>query len=360
LRSRATAGSPDGGGPLISVIITAHDRRKYLMGAVASALNQTLRRELFEIIVAKNFADPEIDERLSELGVKNVLTDEEGQGGKIVEALRRADGTIISFLDDDDEFLPDKLEIIHRRFARDGDLVFYKNGIQFVDEEGRPLFSRARRFHLRGPQGPEALENVFIVGGNFNMSSITVRRSIIEDKLEYLRKIRFSSDTFMLYSAFLSGRGILAEPHILTRYRLRGASTMYYVKSFDGYLRNRVMNRYRMLMDSIVMAMMCRGSRFYENALRGLIQTKVSYMMVHGLPGLSRGMPSPGLSLGEILYWMRFSLSMPSRASRLRIALRSVYLLALGWMPGGLRLEVERLRYRRIRAKYWRGELHRD
>jgi glycosyltransferase involved in cell wall biosynthesis len=360
LGSRAKAGSPDGDGPLISVIITAHDRRKYLMGAVASALNQTLRRDLFEVIVAKNFADPEMDGRLSELGVKNVLTDEEGQGGKIAEALRLADGTVISFLDDDDEFLPDKLEVVHRRFARDGDLVFYKNGIQFVDEEGRPLFSRAWRFHLRGPQGPEALEKVFIVGGSFNTSSITVRRSIIEDKLGYLRRIRSSSDTFMLYSAFLSGRGILAEPHVLTRYRLHGASTMYHVKSFDGYLRNRVMNRYGVLMDHIVMAMMCRGSRFHENALRGLIQAKVSYMIVHGLPGLSRGMPSPGLSLGEILYWMRFSLSRPSRASRLSIALRSAYLLALGWMPGGLRLEVERLRYRRIRAKYWRGELHRD
>jgi len=40
--------------PFISVIITAHNRRELLLEAVNSALNQTLPKDEYEIIVVKN------------------------------------------------------------------------------------------------------------------------------------------------------------------------------------------------------------------------------------------------------------------------------------------------------------------
>ncbi len=47
--------------PFISVIITAYNRREFLKHAVRSVLNQTLDKGLYEIIVVKNFKDPEVD-----------------------------------------------------------------------------------------------------------------------------------------------------------------------------------------------------------------------------------------------------------------------------------------------------------
>ncbi|EQD28177.1 cell wall biosynthesis glycosyltransferase, partial [mine drainage metagenome] len=46
---------------LISVIITAYQRKNYLLDALNSAVNQTLDRKYYEIIVVKNFSDSEID-----------------------------------------------------------------------------------------------------------------------------------------------------------------------------------------------------------------------------------------------------------------------------------------------------------
>jgi glycosyltransferase involved in cell wall biosynthesis len=40
--------------PFVSVIITAHDWREYLLEAVNSALNQILPKEEYQIIVVKN------------------------------------------------------------------------------------------------------------------------------------------------------------------------------------------------------------------------------------------------------------------------------------------------------------------
>jgi len=58
----------------ISVLITAYNRREYLAQAVASALNQSLSEELYEIILTKNF-DSSDDENWRATGVKLIRFD---------------------------------------------------------------------------------------------------------------------------------------------------------------------------------------------------------------------------------------------------------------------------------------------
>ncbi|PSO05438.1 hypothetical protein B9Q04_18950 [Candidatus Marsarchaeota G2 archaeon BE_D] len=89
----------------ISVIVTAYNRSKYVLQAVRSALQQTLPKDLYEVIVVKNFRDETIDRRLEEWGVANIYSDNTSQGGKIYEGILAAEGEVISILDDDDEFL---------------------------------------------------------------------------------------------------------------------------------------------------------------------------------------------------------------------------------------------------------------
>ena len=48
----------------LSVIITAHNRKNYLEDALESLIDQTLDRNLFEIIVVKNFYDGNLDQLL--------------------------------------------------------------------------------------------------------------------------------------------------------------------------------------------------------------------------------------------------------------------------------------------------------
>jgi len=125
------------GKPYISVIITAYNRKKYLLGAVRSALDQTLPKDLYEVIVVKNFRDEYIDRQLEKRGVINLYSDDASQGGKVRDALRVARGDVISLLEDDDEFLPEKLERVYAAFRDSVD--YYHNGRVVVNEAGKVL-----------------------------------------------------------------------------------------------------------------------------------------------------------------------------------------------------------------------------
>jgi len=57
----------------ISVIITAYNRKEFLLDAFNSALNQTLSRDKHEIIVTKNFRDSKIDSYIKKNGGKLVF-----------------------------------------------------------------------------------------------------------------------------------------------------------------------------------------------------------------------------------------------------------------------------------------------
>ena len=56
----------------ITVIITAYDRKKFILNAVKSALNQKIPESNYELIVVKNYNDKTIDSFLDKNGIKNV------------------------------------------------------------------------------------------------------------------------------------------------------------------------------------------------------------------------------------------------------------------------------------------------
>ncbi|MCH4816713.1 MAG: glycosyltransferase [Saccharolobus sp.] len=96
--------------PYISVIITAYNRKQFLLDAIKSVLNQSLNRNEYEILVAKNFKDDNIDNYLYNNKIKNISIFRSVNNSYIAEAVKLSSGEIISFLDDDDLFLPTKLE----------------------------------------------------------------------------------------------------------------------------------------------------------------------------------------------------------------------------------------------------------
>ncbi|MEM3811936.1 MAG: glycosyltransferase [Thermoplasmata archaeon] len=69
----------------ISVIITAYNRKEYLLDAIKSVINQTLNRGFYEIIVVKNFHDKDIDNYITENKVKEINME-----GTVREFLRAA------------------------------------------------------------------------------------------------------------------------------------------------------------------------------------------------------------------------------------------------------------------------------
>jgi Glycosyltransferases involved in cell wall biogenesis len=168
--------------PFISVIITAHNRREFLLEAVNSALNQTLPKDEYEIIVVKNFEDERIDKFLEEHGVRNIVTNEGPLGAKIARGVEESKGEIISFLEDDDLWLPQKLEKVKQVF-QDENVIYYHNiyfnfyGSLKVDS----LMDKIESNRDSGKLLKLAIRNVNMnknFSHPFNISSITVRKKI--------------------------------------------------------------------------------------------------------------------------------------------------------------------------------------
>lgn len=115
--------------PLISVIITAHDRKQYLPFALKSIMDQTLEAAKFQVIITKNFHDKLSDGIISERGWVNHIVTERNVGQKIDSALDCAEGSIVCFLDDDDEYLPNKLSVVASAFESNPSLGYFAHNI---------------------------------------------------------------------------------------------------------------------------------------------------------------------------------------------------------------------------------------
>ena len=67
---------------------------------------------------------------------RDVRTTEASTGGKHAAGVAAATGDIVAFLDDDDEWKPEKVGVLRERFAARDDLVFLNHAYEVVDERG--------------------------------------------------------------------------------------------------------------------------------------------------------------------------------------------------------------------------------
>ena len=97
---------------LVSIIIPTHNRLVYLQKAINSVLSQTYRN--FEIIIVNDGSDDGTEEFLYTLKNKRikVFHNKVSHGACLSRniGISIAKGKLITFLDDDDEFLPQRLE----------------------------------------------------------------------------------------------------------------------------------------------------------------------------------------------------------------------------------------------------------
>jgi len=210
--------------PFISVIVTAHNRRDYLRDAVDSVLNQTI--DDYEIIVVKNFKD-EIDDYLKENGVKSVLVGDQTQGMDIISGLNEARGEVISFLDDDDLFLPRKLEKVKEVF-QDEEVGYYHNAFENFNCKSKPsinIYSPNNILKLSNHRKLHTIRLIYRYNGIINSSSISIRKNIIYKHINILPKINITIDIFLFLIGYYEQAPIVIDNNILTLRRLHNKNT---------------------------------------------------------------------------------------------------------------------------------------
>lgn len=198
----------------ISVIITAYNRKEFLLNAVKSAINQTLDKKYYEIIVIKNFDDATIDEFIANNNIKSIFMD--GTVGEFLyTGIKECKGEIISFLDDDDLFFNNKLEYVYNLFKKNNDLVYYHNNNFYMDSSANKL----KKIHSN---------NI-----DFNLSCISIRSFIIDENI--LKKVWTAPDTLMYLFGLTSNKRLINSNIKLNFYRIHNENTSNNLKWYKEY-----------------------------------------------------------------------------------------------------------------------------
>ncbi|QGA69071.1 glycosyltransferase family A protein [Sulfolobus sp. E11-6] len=221
---------------MISVIVSEYFRRGFLKDALRSVFSQTLDKSLYEVIVVKREEDREVDDYARKNGAKIIYDDTPQLGKRFYAGIEESRGEIITFLEDDDMYAPERLAYIREKMS--GQVVGgFRNLLYKIDYKGN-VIGKEERFiakdELVTPQNYKNGKYIRFLGNN---SSIAVRREIISEEL---KKIEIVVDIYLAIRSICSG-GYYYLNNYLTYYRIHPQNTSMnrnLERRIKGSLRN--------------------------------------------------------------------------------------------------------------------------
>jgi glycosyltransferase involved in cell wall biosynthesis len=234
----------------ISVIITAYNRRQFLFESMNSVLNQSLSKELYEIILCKNFEDPEIDQFAMTNNIKLVLTPNVCSMGEMLYlGISTARGNVLSFLDDDDIYQQNRLERVLEMFNKFVNLGYYKHQFRYIDENGvflnrltesknAAVFKNSDIIYVKNS---EKISKSSVYNGvvpDMNSTSMAIRKDILTRNVNLFLKINDKPDAVLFFFALISSKDLLFDSANLSLYRIHMKRT---TKQIRGYPVDKTM-----------------------------------------------------------------------------------------------------------------------
>jgi glycosyltransferase involved in cell wall biosynthesis len=211
--------------PAVSIVIPAYNHAKFLKGTIESALAQTWHD--YEIVVVDDGSKDDTPAVAAQFGdaIRYIRQANQGMAACRNTALQNATGDIVSFLDDDDLWLPDYLSTVMARFQADADLAAVHTGYQLTsDEEGKDFPNQSIR------TVPAAkLYDTLIEGGFFPPSSVSVRRAILDQVGFFSPNLQGYAD-WELWLRICREHKFIGVPQVLIKYRIHAGGLSSNVK----------------------------------------------------------------------------------------------------------------------------------
>ena len=212
--------------PLVSVIIPVYNVEKYLRQCLDSVTAQTLSN--IEIICVN---DSSTDGSLSILEeyakkddrIKVVTQQNGGAGAARNRGLSMASGKYLSFLDSDDFFEPDMLELAYRKAEEDrADFVVF-NSNQYYTDKGKfvevPWTLRVKEIPPYTPFSHRQMtDNIFKVFVGWAWDKLYNREFVVKNHLLFQEQ-RTSNDMYFVFSAVAIAKRISVVNKILAHQR---------------------------------------------------------------------------------------------------------------------------------------------
>ena len=261
----------DRGRPAVSVILTAYNRATYVHNALQSILEQTIDPNLVEIVVVTNLKDlgshestlPVTGSRGNQIRI--VTPGDVPVGPALVAGIRASSAPVLAFLDDDDLWEPGRLASIVEEFESHSDVSYYHNRQSFIGPDGSSalatfayqLFKHPSdlffnsRLHLGADALLTSTAELINREAGFNMSSIALRRRVIEPWLGLLSRLDGLQDQFLLYAALLANSGIVLDSKKSTRYRLHSENASFHALRTGGDRQTRAVSLSRKHLENL-------------------------------------------------------------------------------------------------------------
>ncbi|RLC39557.1 MAG: hypothetical protein DRH33_02555 [Candidatus Nealsonbacteria bacterium] len=216
---------------LISVIIPSYNSGKYLNEAIESVVNQTYKN--LEIIIINDGSSDDTEEIAKKWQQKDERVRyinhkiNRGPAAARNTGIKNAQGEYVAFLDADDVWLPQKIEIQIKKIKELGaDLVFSN---WYVWEPEKKI--KIRAFESNPVENNRKNLLSFLVKKNFgNSSTALIKRLVLEEVGLFDESLRFSEDYDLWLRFLLKGMRIafINEPLIYCRKHPKQASRNIY------------------------------------------------------------------------------------------------------------------------------------
>jgi hypothetical protein len=201
--------------PRFSVVIPAYNAERTIGDTIASVLAQT-DGDLELIVVDDGSADstPELVEHIAtgDSRLRLIQQPNAGTAGARNTGIAAAEAALVSFLDNDDLWMPRYLESMGAALDAAPEAAFaYCNAYALDDASLR--IRRLTEYDTRPPPAPGATwEEVALalVRRNFVMSSATVRRAVLEDVGGFRSDVHGVDDYDLWLRIVLEGRGCVS------------------------------------------------------------------------------------------------------------------------------------------------------
>lgn len=225
----------------VSVVIPSYRRHEEVLRAVMSALGQRLPP--VEVIVSNDGPDPDkrnILKNLEDERIKYVEAPRKGNAGATRNfGIKHATGDWIALLDDDDVWLPEKLEMQFLELEKRGANKAILAGVENVYFKDRLIMQRPKR--VETPGNGSLFDYLFSGSGGIHTSAIVAPTSLFL-KYPFNEHVQPHEDWEWLLNAGKDVPFIVTGNIVCRRWLQPGQGLSHsggFTYSWDWYLRNR-------------------------------------------------------------------------------------------------------------------------
>jgi len=254
----------------ISVIIATYNGSKYIVKQLESIVNQTLPPD--EILI---FDDNSTDRTISIINnfikVKgtNIIKIKKnnnnlGYALNFWNGLKNAKGDSVFLCDQDDIWLPNKIQDMCSVFEKKEEILALNSSYQLIDQDGKKIFNKFK-LNFRFSKGIKKVKlKEFIRSPRYPGMAMAIRRELIE-KVKNIPEGYVYAHDWMLNQAASMENGMYFYNSKLTQYRQHKNNTVGTISSLNK--ENMKLHRLNTINDQYVLAEICEKLYLNDNEM---------------------------------------------------------------------------------------------